>query len=115
MGRPKKVIDYELVSKLASIHCTQEEVASVIGFNRKVFERDKKIKEVYDDGILKGKSSLRRKQMELALAGNVSMLVWLGKQILGQTDKVHQTQNTQIDKLDLLIKGIDKKANEPNE
>jgi len=31
--------------------------------------------------------SLRRKQIEVALKGNVSMLIWLGKQMLGQMDK----------------------------
>ena len=34
-----------------------------------------------------GKISLRRKQMDVALSGNVSMLIWLGKQYLGQKDK----------------------------
>lgn len=35
-----------------------------------------------------GKISLRRKQFQTALAGkgNVSMLIWLGKQWLGQKD-----------------------------
>ena len=29
---------------------------------------------------------LRAKQVEMALAGDKSMLIWLGKQMLGQTD-----------------------------
>jgi hypothetical protein len=37
-----------------------------------------------------GKASLRRKQFQVADGGNVGMLVWLGKQYLGQTDKVEQ-------------------------
>ena len=35
--------------------------------------------------------SLRRKQFETALAGNVTMMVWLGKQYLGQKDKTEIT------------------------
>ena len=31
--------------------------------------------------------SLRRKQYELAMAGNATMLIFLGKQYLGQSDK----------------------------
>jgi hypothetical protein len=31
--------------------------------------------------------SLRRKQYELAMAGNATMLIFLGKQYLGQADK----------------------------
>ena len=34
-----------------------------------------------------GKISLRRKQMQIAMAGNVTMLIWCGKQFLGQKDK----------------------------
>ncbi len=30
------------------------------------------------------KIALRRKQIDLAMAGNVTMLIWLGKQLLGQ-------------------------------
>ena len=34
--------------------------------------------------------SLRRKQYEVALSGNPSMLIWLGKNVLGQSDQVQQ-------------------------
>lgn len=33
--------------------------------------------------------SLRKKQLQIALKGNVVMLIWLGKQYLGQVDKVN--------------------------
>jgi hypothetical protein len=32
-------------------------------------------------------SSLRRKQLQVAMSGSVPMLIWLGKQLLGQTDR----------------------------
>jgi hypothetical protein len=32
------------------------------------------------------KQSLRRSQIRLALSGNAVMLIWLGKNILGQSD-----------------------------
>jgi hypothetical protein len=32
-------------------------------------------------------ASLRRKQYEIAMKGNVSMLIWLGKNILNQAEK----------------------------
>lgn len=46
--------------------------------------------------------SLRRQQIALAEKGNATMLIWLGKQLLGQSDKVdtkskiQSTQNTQM-------------------
>jgi len=43
--------------------------------------------EPYKRGIATLKQSLRRKQVNLALRGNVTMLIWLGKQWLDQSDK----------------------------
>ena len=45
------------------------------------------------------------KQVSVALNGNVSMLIWLGKNILGQRDK-HETELTGKDGKELVIKFI---------
>lgn len=34
--------------------------------------------------------NLKKKQYDIAMAGNVSMLIWLGKNELGQKDKIEQ-------------------------
>lgn len=39
--------------------------------------------------------NLLKKQYDVAMAGNVSMLIWLGKNILGQSDKQTQTIDLQ--------------------
>jgi hypothetical protein len=46
--------------------------------------------------------NLRKKQYDVAMAGNVSMLIWLGKNELGQTDKneVEQTNHNIEIKID---------------
>lgn len=41
--------------------------------------------------------SLKRKQWEMAMNGNITMLIWLGKQNLGQTDKVEQRTQMQLE------------------
>jgi hypothetical protein len=38
--------------------------------------------------------SLKRKQYEVAMSGNVSMLIWLGKNILGQRDTFPEENQT---------------------
>lgn len=38
--------------------------------------------------------NLLKKQYDVAMAGNVSMLIWLGKNELGQTDKQETTLDT---------------------
>lgn len=92
-GRPQKILNEEgakAVEKLASMMCTDEEIASVLGVsvdtllnkrNAKTFTEHK------ERGRNNGKASLRRMQYKAAEAGNSTMLIWLGKQFLDQTDK----------------------------
>ena len=105
-GRPKKILTEDalkLIENLARIMCTDEEIASILGCCRDVFYNDDNA-ELYRQAIEKGKAngkqSLRRKQYEVAMKGNSSMLIWLGKQWLGQTDKVEKS--TSFEKLEVL-------------
>lgn len=86
-GRPKKEVDMELVEKLANIQCTQEEIASVVGCSVDTLAAQPDFSEIYKRGRESGKSSLRRTQWRIAQS-NAAMAIWLGKQYLGQTDKV---------------------------
>lgn len=85
MPKPRIPIDKELVFKMASVFCTNEEIASAIGCSKDTIEI--RCKEELHGGRLKACRSLRSKQFELAMQGNVGMLIWLGKQYLGQSDK----------------------------
>ena len=87
VGRPKFIIDYKLSQQLAEIGCTQDEIASIQGCSVDTLQRDQQFCGVYKKGLSNCKMSLRRKQIEVANSGNATMLVWLGKQLLGQTDK----------------------------
>ncbi len=86
-GRPKKVIDYETVEKLAALQCTQQEIAAFLKISTVTLGKDEKFLSVYKDGIEHGRMSLRRHQWRALEAGNTTMLVWLGKQYLGQKDQ----------------------------
>lgn len=93
MGRPKKEINQEHFEGLCAILCTQEEIAGVFDCSVDTISRwcnetyGETFAEVYKRTSSPGKVSLRRKQYQVAMSGNVSMLIWLGKQILGQKDK----------------------------
>lgn len=86
MGRPKKIIDYETVEKLASIMATQEEIAEFLELSVRTLQRDKEFCRVYKKGMEKGRMSLRRHQFKLAET-NTAMAIFLGKNYLGQSDK----------------------------
>jgi hypothetical protein len=85
MARPKLKIDDEQVRKLAAINCTNVEMASVLGCDVRTLER--RFAATIKDGRAHGVMSLKRKQYEVAMNGNIAMLIWLGKQLMGQTDK----------------------------
>jgi hypothetical protein len=86
MGRPRKKIDPSQVQALAGINCSYEEMALVLNCDPSTLTR--RFAQAIEKGRAEGKMSLKRKQYEMAMNGNVTMLIWLGKQYLGQTEKV---------------------------
>lgn len=91
MARPKIQIDYVSVEKLANMQCTQEEIASFLGVSVRTLQRDEEFCRIYKKGQDNGKMSLRRIQYKLA-EKNPTMAIWLGKQYLGQSDKIETPQ-----------------------
>lgn len=116
IGRPKIIIDYEQVAKLAHIQCTQEEIAAHLGCSVDTLTRDNTFCGIYKKGLEGGRKSLRRLQWAKAegipaiqatkedgspawddkgrpiflrpgTAPDTTMQIWLGKQTLGQTDQ----------------------------
>ena len=71
------------------IHCPNVEIAAAVGCS--VDTLTDRYSELLDKGRSKGKASLRRIQWEAATKGNVVMMIWLGKQLLGQSDKMDKT------------------------
>lgn len=91
---PKMIeVDWKLCQNLLRIQCTGEEIAGAMGMSYDTLERackrDHKMKfaEYSELKRSEGKASLRRAQWKAATDGNPTMLVWLGKQMLGQRDK----------------------------
>ena len=102
VGRPKKYnLDTKQVEQLAGYGCTDTEIASFFGCDESL------IRKSYSDSVAKGKDSgkirLRQYQWSAAKKGNVAMLIWLGKQILGQSDKQDITVNELPDGFDTTI------------
>ena len=83
-GDNKRIIPPDEVEKLALLHCTNKEIAEFFGITVKTLEYN------FAEKIQKArnvtKQRLRRAQLEVALKGNVPMLIWLGKNILSQSD-----------------------------
>ena len=84
VGRDKKVIPPQEVYKLAQMGCKNQEIADWFGLDENTLTYNFSVE------LLKGreslKQSLRQAQIKLALSGNATMLIWLGKNILGQSE-----------------------------
>jgi hypothetical protein len=90
MARPRKKIDPDQVRQLAAIGCSQSEIGSILKCSVDTLKR--RFADAIKDGELEGNASLKRMQWIAAKNGNVTMQIWLGKQRLGQSDKV-ETKN----------------------
>ena len=91
MARPKKYnIDTEQLTKLATLGCTNIEMADFFGCSPDLLEKS------YSEYITKGKAnlkiSLRQLQWQSASKGNVTMQIFLGKNLLGQQDKIETNE-----------------------
>ena len=93
MPRQPIVIDWPKVDAMCQIQCTGEEIASVLGISYDTLERackrekEKGCAEYIAEKKQGGKASLRRRQWQAAQDGNPTMLIWLGKQYLDQSDR----------------------------
>lgn len=94
MARPKKVIDENLVDKLASVGCSNESIAIQVGCSVDTLTRR------FADLLSKSREGLKTKlriwQLESARKGNVTMQIWLGKQMLGQSDNAVESNSEEV-------------------
>lgn len=93
MGRPRIKISQEDFEKLCKMQCTLIEIAGFFNCSEDTIENwckstyHETFSDVYKKKSAFGKISLRRSQFKAAEAGNTTMLVWLGKQYLGQREQ----------------------------
>ena len=93
MSHPGIPIDWETVDRLLEAGCDGTQVAAHIGVHPEtLYDRIKQEKgscfsEYKATKRANGDSLLLAKQFKVAMEGDKTMLVWLGKQRLAQTDK----------------------------
>ena len=85
-GRPKKHnLDKDKVEQLASFGCTNGEISSFFGCSDTTLTRN------YGENLTKGRDK-----------GNVTMLIWLGKQVLGQVEKSEVKWENPVDGVEFI-------------
>ena len=92
-GRPRALIDWVKVDNLLQAQCNGTGIAGLCGIHpNTLYEECKRVHKCnFSDYSARKKAEgvemLRSVQFQSALAGNVVMQIWLGKQYAGQRDR----------------------------
>lgn len=93
MARPKAQIDWKKVDEYLQAQCDGVGIASLLGIHPDTLyiacQEEHKMGFSQYSAIKKseGKELLRAKQFEMAMGGDKTLAIWLGKQYLNQTDR----------------------------
>lgn len=89
-GRPRRIFNPVVFERLAFSGCSYDEIAAYFGCHQDTVRRLVKhepYQAIWQSALAGGRAIVRSKQLELAQQGDVKMLIWLGKQYLGQRDE----------------------------
>lgn len=93
MGRPPKEFDKRIFESFCSLQCTEEDICHAFDTTDKTLNAwcrrtyGMGFSDAYKKYSIHGKISLRRAQYKLGVEKlNPTMLIWLGRQWLGQTE-----------------------------
>lgn len=93
-GANQKVVPPDEVYKLSRLGCTMEEMADFFQIDRETLKYN--FWHYIKQGEADLRIRLRKKQIEVALEGNPTLLIWLGKNMLGQTDTPQNTDSDRV-------------------
>lgn len=103
-GRPEANIDWAVVDELLEAGCSGAEIAAAIGvsahtlYDRCQTDNEMMFSEYSQRKKEKGDSILKKVQFEAAVKDkDKAMMIWLGKQRLGQKDKVESEINAKVE------------------
>lgn len=100
-GRPEIDFDWLRLNKLCQYPLSQDDIAECMGMSKDTIAR--RILEMFDMSFAayhnKKKARMRKTlmawQFKAARTGNITMLIWLGKQYLEQKDQVESKSTTE--------------------
>ena len=102
VGRPKINLNLEELERLSRLNCTMPEISAYFDIPVRTLEdkfaNEADVRKAIEKGRATGKLSLRRRQIQIMEeTNNPTMAIWLGKQLLGQTDRQEIIQEINIE------------------
>ena len=92
-GRPRKIVDAKQVENYAKLGCSDVDIAQMLMVSARHIKRH--FAELLEKSRAERRTVIRGWQYEAAKKGNVTMMIWLGKQELGQSDKAENMNKGQ--------------------
>ena len=117
MARPRKEIDKKQFESLCELQCTLDEICGFFNCCSDTIESwckrtyNMNFSEVFKQKRGKGKISLRRAQYQTAKKGNATLLIWLGRNWLGQSENNEEKEKGSNE----LLESLQKLLNEKND
>ena len=107
VGRPKVELNLDELERLSRLNCTMPEISAYFDIPLRTLEdkftNEPEVRQAIHKGRATCMLSLRRKQIQIMEeTNNSTMAIWLGKQILGQTDKQEIVQDINIEERKVL-------------
>ena len=101
-------LDVDDIRELASEGNTISDIATLLGVSEPVISDNDEYRQAYELGLCDMRAMLRHSQFQSAKSGNTTMLVWLGKVILGQREETQTTLKfeREDDELTKSLKGL---------
>ena len=107
--------DYDEIRELAGEGNSLEEIATLMGVSIDTLKKNQDCSRAIELGRVDQKANLRHWQMQAAQSGNVTMLVWLGKVLLGQREETETPAQKLQREDDELTKSLSNLAKEMDE
>ena len=121
-GRKEIVIDHKKFEELCKLQCTEIEICGVLNVSDETLCRWCRKNYGVNFSVIskvfrgQGAVSLRRRQFINAMSGDSKMLIWLGRNWLGQTDKQGDVEDDEPPApTEIIIQGYDASTNNKNE
>lgn len=90
-GQTRKLVDPKIIWMMAELGCHDSEICDWYGISESTLKFN--FSGYLTKARVQLKQKLRRAQLQAAFNGQPTMLVWLGRNILGQSENNHSTDN----------------------
>jgi hypothetical protein len=99
-GRPRKKIDLDMVELYSRLFPSDEDMSVMLGCSRRTIARVKnrlRYIEAVRRGQVRTRMEIKKKQLEMAMDGDRTMIIYLGKVLCGQIEEGDKPRASELE------------------